>query len=337
MVSQNKGLKIAIEKTGRKCDKRFMNMENLQWQWLLLTVILITPIASLSETIESHPPGKLIKVNGRNMHIHCIGQKNPTIILDSGAGGFSLEWSEIQNNMARYSRVCTYDRAGYGWSDMGDLPRTTKNIAHELHLLLEQAGLRPPYIIAGHSFGGFTAQYFSRYFSNEVIGIVLIDSSHEEQIYRLPENRRSQPRYIIDQQRRNLMTKVMLHENFPKSNAAIAYRLMNQQKSLLTWREELASYPISSRQLSSADELSITNIPLVVLTRGKRLWPHNDHGNAMENIWMELQKELKYLSHNSKQIIAEHSGHAIHLDEPELVIDALHDVLYAYEKSLQDG
>lgn len=154
---------------------------------LLVLLFLTIPGVAQSEAVSFEPPGQLIDVNGRDMHINCIGNKSPTIILDSGAGGFSLEWRNIQYSLAQYARVCAYDRAGYGWSEMGPLPRTTERIAHELHTLLENAEIPGPYIIVGHSFGGFTAQYFARYFDDEIAGLVLVDSSHEEQVYRLPE------------------------------------------------------------------------------------------------------------------------------------------------------
>ena len=91
--------------------------------------LMITNVAR-SETFSFEPPGQLVEVNGRHMHITCIGNKSPSIILDSGAGGFSMEWKNIQDSLSQYARVCAYDRAGYGWSDMGPLPRSTKNIAH---------------------------------------------------------------------------------------------------------------------------------------------------------------------------------------------------------------
>ena len=289
-----------------------------------------------SETISFEPPGQLIDVNGRNMHINCIGNKSPSIILDSGVGGFSLEWRSIQQSLSQYARVCAYDRAGYGWSDMGLLPRTTKRITHELHALLQNAGIHGPYIIVGHSFGGFTAQYFARYFDDEIAGIVLIDSSHEEQVYRLPENGKDVVRRSLHQDRSNMITKPVLHEHFPPEEAAAAQQLMKRWSSLLTWREEMANYALSSRELRDVYHNPILEIPIVVLSRGKRVWPDTPYGDAMEAAWKDLQNELNYMSDNSTHIIAENSGHVIHLDEPKLVVDAIHDVLDLVEKELDE-
>lgn len=297
----------------------------------MLIVAMLGNALVRSEASDIHPPGQLVKVNGRNMHINCMGNKSPTVILDSGAGGFSLEWDKIQQTLSKHTRVCAYDRAGYGWSDMGNLPRTTKKIAHELHTLLQNAGTHPPYIMVGHSFGGFTAQYFARHFNNQVVGIVLIDSSHEEQVYRLPEYDTDAPINSMDQERRTIVTKAVLHEHFPAENAARAYQLMNQWHSLMTWREEMASYAISSRQLRDIHHEPINDIPLRILSRGKRVWPYTEYGNRMETIWIELQKEFGNLSNNSRHIIAKESGHSIHLDQPKLTIEVIHEVLQAFK------
>jgi len=289
----------------------------------LLLSFLAIPRVAWSDKVSFKPPGKLIDVNGRKMHIYCIGNKSPTIILDSGTGGFSLEWKDIQHSLSQYVRVCAYDRAGYGWSDMGPLPRTTKRITHELHTLLQNAGIHGPYIMVGHSFGGFTAQYFARYFNHEIAGIVLIDSSHEEQVYRLPENGKDVVRRSLHQDRSNMVTRSVLHEHFPKEVAAVAQQLMTRWTALLTWREEMANYALSSRELRDVHDRPILEIPIVVLTRGKRVWPDTPYGDAMEMVWKELQDELSSLNGNSTHIIAENSGHVIHLDEPELLISEL--------------
>ena len=303
---------------------------------LLFLAFLAIPRVAWSDKVSFEPPGKLVEVNGRNMHINCVGNKSPTIILDSGTGGFSLEWKDIQHSLSQYVRVCAYDRAGYGWSDMGPLPRTTKRITHELHTLLQNAGIHGPYIIVGHSFGGFTAQYFARNFDSEIAGIVLIDSSHEEQVYRLPENGKNVVRRSLHQDRSTMVTKSVLHEHFPREEAAVAQQLMSRWSALLTWREEMANYALSSRELRDIHYGPILEIPIVVITRGKRVWPDTPYGDAMEMAWTELQDELSYLSDHSTHIIAENSGHSIHLDEPKLVVDAIHDVLSFVEKKLDE-
>lgn len=133
-----------------------------------------------------------------------------------------------------------------------------------------------------------------------------------------------------------MMTKSVLHEHFPEEEAAVAQQLMQRWSAMLTWREEMANYALSSRQLRDVHQRQILEIPIVVLSRGKRVWPDTPYGDAMEVAWKELQNELNYMSGNSTHIIAENSGHVIHLDEPELVVDAIHDVLYIVARDLDE-
>ncbi|NKB35899.1 MAG: alpha/beta fold hydrolase [Gammaproteobacteria bacterium] len=270
------------------------------------------------------PPGQLVDVGGHRMHIYCQGEGEPTIVLDSGAGGFSLEWNTIQKSISSETRVCAYDRAGYGWSDMGPLPRTSLRIVKELRNLLRNAEIPGPYIMVGHSFGGYTAQFFARNHPQQLAGIVLIDSSHPEQVLRLPKTTKkvsARP----ENSRTYSITRPVLHDHYPKETGARAYRLMSSWKYRFTRQEEMLNLPRSAEELMQA--VPYKTVPLVVLTRGKRVWPHTSYGNEMEKVWRELQDELSALSQNSVHLIAENSGHSIHLDQPELVISALRNLL----------
>lgn len=310
-----------------------MKIIPLTYKHTKLSLMLFSALLTLSSTAfnlqanDINPHGQLIKINNRNMHIHCMGNQQPTIILDSGTGGFSLEWINIQRAVATHTRICAYDRAGYGWSEASDLPRATKKIAHELYDLLQTANIQGPYIMVGHSFGGFTAQYFARQFNDQVVGMVLIDSSHLEQIYRLPEDTENSSINTANQARRNLVSKAIIHERFPKQYAAQAYKMMNRQSSLMTFREEMATYVISSRQLRNIQHKPMNDIPLHILSRGKRVWPNTPHGDALEATWAYLQNDLNNLSNNSKHIIGKQSEHSIHLDQPALVIQSILEIL----------
>ena len=274
---------------------------------------------------DLYPPGHIVDVGGHRMHIYCQGTGEPTIVLDSGAGGFSLEWVNIQKAISPQTRVCAYDRAGYGWSDMGPLPRSSKRIVSELHMLLSNAKIPGPYILVGHSFGGYTAQYFARNYPRETAGLVLIESSHPEQAQRLPQIDRSQAKRYPARSRTYNVLRPILHEHYPEETGARAYRLMSSWKYRFTLQEEMLSLPLSAQEVLDAGPLPI--IPLVVLTRGKRVWPNNGIGDEMEKTWMELQDELSLLSRDAVHLIAEHSGHSIHLDQPGLVISALRNLL----------
>ncbi|MBT7953383.1 MAG: alpha/beta hydrolase [Gammaproteobacteria bacterium] len=300
--------------------------------FIAILLLQLSSHAVSSEPIDGHrflPPGRLVDVDGFRLHINCIGEGEPTVVFDSGTGGFSLEWARIQNAVSKHTRVCTYDRAGYGWSDMGPLPRTSKRIVNELHSLLLKAMIPGPYILAGHSFGGFTAQYFARLYPEETAALVLIDSSHPEQVDRLPKASRGSTRIYPAKSRTYSVSRVVLHEHYPQENGMLAYKLMSSWKYRFTLQQEMLSLPQSAKEILALEPLQ--TMPLVVLTRGKRVWPNSGFGNKMEKTWMELQDELSLLSLDVVHLVAERSGHSIHLDQPGLVISAL-DVLLNTEK-----
>lgn len=281
-----------------------------------------SPVASSSSV-----PGKLVDIGGFRLHINCEGEGVPTIIFDSGVGGFSLEWDRIQNVLARRTRVCSYDRAGYGWSDLGPLPRTSERITRELHTLLAKAEVSGPYILAGHSFGGYTAQLFARNYPDETAGLVLIDASHPEQIERLPKRKQGKAQRARPRSNSHVVSWFFPHPNFPDENALVAQRIMQGWQHKTTWREEMTVFPVSAKQVQSSRPMP--KVPVVVLTRGRSFWPGYSNGDETEKIWMELQDELSQLGSNPVHLIAERSGHVIHLDQPGIVISAMQTMLDA--------
>ena len=274
-------------------------------------------------------PGKLVDIGGFRLHIHCVGEGAPTVIFDSGVGGFSLEWARVQNALARRTRVCTYDRAGYGWSDPGPLPRTSERITGELHTLLATAGVPGPYILAGHSFGGYNAQLFARHYPDETAGLVLIDASHPEQIERLPGRKPTPAKRVRPRSSSHVVSWFFPHPNFPDENALTAQRIMQGRQHKLTWREEMTVFSLSAKQVQASQPQPMPRVPVLVLTRGRSFWPSYANGDETERVWMELQDELSQLGTNPVHLIAERSGHVIHLDQPEIVINAMQTMLDA--------
>ncbi|HXF29061.1 MAG TPA: alpha/beta hydrolase, partial [Chlamydiales bacterium] len=128
------------------------------------------------------PIGRLVDVGGYRLHINVTGKNDlladgTTVVLDAGMGCNCLDWALVQPEIARMARVVSYDRAGYGWSDDSPLPRTSENIAYELHTLLQNAGMKPPYILVGHSFGGLNTRVFEQLYPDEVKAVVLVDAA----------------------------------------------------------------------------------------------------------------------------------------------------------------
>jgi len=132
-------------------------------------------VASVNDFRRHPPPGRLVDLGSHRLHLLTMGEGSPTVVMESGLPGTVLSWRWVQPEVAKFTRACSYDRAGLGWSDAGPLPRTADRIAEELHRLLERAGVSPPYVLVGHSFGGLTIRCFAARYPAEVAGLVLVD------------------------------------------------------------------------------------------------------------------------------------------------------------------
>ena len=156
------------------------------FRWLGGAVLLVlglilagTIYESVSEAADVRaypPPGQMVDVGGYRLHINCMGTGTPTVVIDAGWGDWSLSWGWVQREVAKTTQVCTYDRAGMGYSEAGPLPRNAEQFAKELHILLARANIAGPYVLAGHSLGGLPVRVFAHDYPTEVAGVVLIDS-----------------------------------------------------------------------------------------------------------------------------------------------------------------
>lgn len=300
---------------------------------IILTLAVIFPVSAGSQEDWRIPPGRLFDIGGYQLHLLCEGEGEPTVILDAGIGGFSLEWTAVQRLMSAQVRVCAYDRAGYGWSDVGPSPRTTDREVEELRTLLKIAGLTPPFVLTGHSFGGYNMQYYAKVYPWETAGLVLVDSSHPEQIERLPDLPAQRERA----QNGNIVTYFNGQSTFkyyPEDVREKLLRVLSLAKNQTTYRRESFNFAISGAQVERAGPLP--DIPLIVVTRGKRVWPEDPYGNMLEFTWFEMQEELARLTPTGRQIIATQSDHLIHLEQPDLVASAILTVVDEVRDQLKD-
>jgi pimeloyl-ACP methyl ester carboxylesterase len=307
---------------------------NAQHSMLLLLLFIITNLIFTNNALakDKHYPGKLINVGTHRLHINCTGNGTPSIIIDSGIGGFSLEWFKIQNNLSNDVRVCSYDRAGYGWSDPGPKPRTTARIVKELKTLLMEARIPEPYLLVGHSFGGYNVRYFASEYPELTAGLVLIDSSHPQQ-FNTEEFKRVEPKPLVKKYKNSTYVRLIrpiIADNYPHEKKKMAFFLMSSIKSISTLINELDHMEISAQQLAARNNQQPHEFPVIIITRGKRVWPKNELGDRREQQWTKLQNDLENISVHSDHFLAYKSGHIIHLDQPELVSE---NILLALNKS----
>ena len=160
----------------------FYVKRGLKWLGIVVSVLVVSGIAfqAIAVELDKHnypPPGQLYAVNGHSMHIICMGEGSPTVILQAGGTADSTWWYWVQHQLAAHRRVCAFDRPGMGWSESTTNPRDALTLTSELHALLAQANVRPPYVMAGHSWGAVLTRVYAAQYPQEVEGIVLIDSA----------------------------------------------------------------------------------------------------------------------------------------------------------------
>ena len=277
-----------------------------------------------------------IYIDDYRLQISCEGFGTPTVIMDSGLGGSSLEWVFVSIRLRDVTRVCTYDRAGYGSSDMGPMPRTSSKIANELFLLLEDARVSPPFILVGHSFGGYNTQLFARRYPYLSAGLVLVDASHPDQVKRFlapPLNMITAPssRYGIAKFRDPPPPHVGLPDNLRRQISQRAVRW----KTRRTLASELLNFRESAVQLKNSRPLH--DLPVIVVTRGKIDGEINEQRLQAEKLWLELQSDLASISPISAHLVAIKSGHNIHIDQPDLVAFAISLLIDRYRARASNG
>ncbi len=275
-------------------------------------------------------PGELVEVNGNKMHIVCEGVGSPAVILDSGLGDSYLSWRKVQPQIAAFARVCSYDRAGLGYSERTSEPRTSRVIAAQLHALLRAAGIAPPYVLVGHSMGGYDVRVFASAYPGEVVGMVLVDASHPDQENRFPiEMKAMDGSWQREQQFLEYTAPfgvprfLGLCDDDPVERAAAC-----NWNSAREQVEEMKAFPESAAETAKAGTLA--DLPLAVLSHdpdklNSGLPP--DIASAANQAWEKMQEELAHLSTRGTQTISKNSSHYIQYDNPDLVISTVQRIV----------
>jgi pimeloyl-ACP methyl ester carboxylesterase len=319
-------------------------------KWIKRTVVLGTSLVvaavcfgAVYQAIASHfdsnafpPPGRRIDVGGYRLHLYCQGRGNPTIVVNPGVGVWSIQWSKIQAALAQDTRICTYDRGGYGWSDSGVSTPTASQAADELHVLLEKAAEHGPYVLVGESYGGYVTRLFVKKYRPDVVAVVLVESAHERQWDELP---RAKALALQAQQQLRVgswLSRIGFFRLLPMDRGedlspAVRRALIATQartQTFVAFREEMGGAFVSAQQAGGIH--SFGDLPLVVISAGRsfdKFFPSEKETGPMNEKWMLLQNELAQLSTNSVQMVSETATHAIAREQPDFVIAAIRKAL----------
>ncbi|PYR88145.1 MAG: hypothetical protein DMF84_29630 [Acidobacteria bacterium] len=273
-------------------------------------------LATRKELAATPPPGHLVDIGGYRLHLWCTGDGAPAVILDTGLGGSSADWGFVQPDVARFTRVCSYDRAGMGYSDPGPSPRTARRIASELAELLVRSGIGGRVVLVGASIAGFDVRVFASDHPERAAGLVLVDASHEDQAHEVPQMARFVPLLStigvlrlfgvsFGQRIESLAPSV---RQFARATSFRAAGYQTAADEIIHIRQSASEVRSSRRKLT---------IPVLVITGGR---------GADEN-WRQLQRDQASLSERGCLMLAQESGHVVSIDQPEVVVDAIRTVV----------
>lgn len=279
------------------------------------------------------PPGKLVDVDGHRMHIFCQGQGSPTVIVEQGVGSQSLGWAPLNERMSSITTVCAYDRAGMGYSDPLDHPSPASESVRRLHTLLARAGITNDIVLVGWSMGGMYSREYYRQFPGQVKGMVLVDSSHEQQFSRMGD---PDVGYVNPLRREQYLAPFgwirlsgQVEQRFANSplpapirDRLIAINLKSHMARTMVMEGDAFRADLGANRTPP----NLGSIPLIVLSEGK---PNIPFMQERIQTWYQLQDELAHLSTNGRHIVATQSAHAIHRTEPDLILDAVREIVSA--------
>ena len=268
-----------------------------------------------------HSPGRLIDIGDYRLHLYCAGTGGPTVVLEHGHQSTYLDWYRVQPQLAKFTRACSYDRAGYGWSEQSPKPRVPSVMADELHKVLSAAGEKPPYILVGHSYGAVNAVMFAHKFPEEVAGLVLVDGSHPKALERLPLRNRIWLRAMQFTSPFGLPRWRRWCGGGAPETAAEKAALNCRPSFYETIIRENRGMPQAAVEMHGISSLG--NLPLVVIARD----PAMGRDSQAEVRHNEMEREFTKLSTNSRFMVAQRSAHDIPLARPDVIVDAVQSLL----------
>ena len=319
-------------------------------------LLMLCTGAAAQAASEKKPPLKFVDLGGHRLHVNCSGKGKPIVVVENGLGDFSFDWILVQMRVSKFTRICTYDRAGYAWSDPGPKPRTFAQINLELRDALKKLGEKGPYVLMGHSYGGPVVRNFAMTYPRDVAGMVQVDAAFEGmrvgigggKTLRLGEDAKGRsipepreqmhasdkPAVPADAQPQGPNELDPMYKVLPEAIqklqlwAQVLPEIQDAESSQTDWSGEYFAKWMKTSQAGT-----LGKIPLVVLTRAE-----GGYGNDQDVAAAQLEKERKEgqamlvkLSSNSKQIIVK-SGHNMEVEAPDAVAAAIQMVVEAARK-----
>lgn len=290
--------------------------------------VLLFPLTIFQQVKENkdikriNPLGRFYQIGNHTLHVNVQGNGKHTVVFDSGLGSFSLDWTHIQQELITDAVTVSYDRAGYGWSQRANRNTTSKECVGDLRQLLREAGLKPPYLMVGHSFGGLNMRLYAQMYPDEVSGLILIDPTSEYRF--LPEytdsERRGQYFGALRQYKMGYalsiigMTRMfkrpVWNRYLSKNYIALGFR----KSAYEAIYKEYKNIEVSCREVATQN--LVDRIPVTILSAGK-----------MNDSWKSDQKKLAKLFSNSRHIFIEDSYHNIHFERPDTVSNAIREMI----------
>ena len=330
---------------------------------MLLVLFALGAAMAQDHTLTTAPSqlGKLYDLGDYQLHLYCTGKGQPAVILSIGSGDFSFDWMPVQQRVAAFTQVCSYDRGGEAWSDLGPNPHTRRQEAYDLRRLLNAAGVKGPFVLVGQSMGGTVVREFARQYPRDVSGMVLVDAGHENALFLSPkglfrERETSKGRPIPAVRDKVGPEDQLSPDTIEQIKASIKQmdfkpeieppfdKLPADVQKLRLWALGLLPHFAATYDDFAGEESADTyewrqknphplgNIPLIVLTRSENNYPPKFATQLIQE-HEQQQADLATLSNNSKHVVVPNSGHHIQLDQPQVVADAIQEVFTQGKKN----
>ena len=309
---------------------------------ILLILFLLNAIATL---IDWRPPlGQLVSLGRHRLHLHCQGQGDVTVVIDSSLGG--LEGYLLQDALAQFTKVCIYDRAGYGWSDHSPYPRSSQQVVAELDALLTRADVEPPYILVGDSFGSYNMRLYAHQYPDKVRGLVLTDGLHEAEMLKMPWTLKALKLFFISGFLMSVLGSAVglvrligavrgfellkpSLKRFPPRAVNPIKRSFYRPKHWITMTREMMRLDQSGEQLKAAMDLG--DLPIISIKSASFFTPTMLTSllplRTVNQLRDRIHERLLNLSTHTHQIQAPQSSHFVWVDEPEIIVRAVQQLL----------